>query len=192
VANWSASAVRSPLLNHNSIPSSFNEAGTSGCAWYGYAASQATFSWSMIVPSAIRVSERLSIGDWPCWPVGSNGTRSIGSTGWSVSDAAVTSVGGCVGEAGVWVPVAFLTDAQAATYGCYSHRRSPAELDRSMHIRTVAHGTKSEPDGLYRRLSDTCWSRPGDLAAMPSRHVDLACPSEGTCCEEQSWVVADR
>jgi len=49
-------------------------------------------------------------------------------------------VGGCVGEAGVWAPVAFLTDAQAATYGCYSHRPSPAELDRSMHIRTGAHG----------------------------------------------------
>lgn len=66
MANWSASAVRSPLLNHSSIPSSFNEAGTSGGAWCGYAASQAALSWSMIVPSAIRVSERLPIGYWPC------------------------------------------------------------------------------------------------------------------------------
>ena len=41
---------------------------------------------------------------------------------------------------GVGVPVEFLTDAQAATYGCYSQPPSPAELDRSFLLDDKARG----------------------------------------------------
>jgi len=38
------------------------------------------------------------------------------------------------------VPVEFLTDAQAATYGCYSHWPSPAELNRWFLLDDKARG----------------------------------------------------
>jgi len=38
------------------------------------------------------------------------------------------------------VPVEFLTDAQAATYGCYSQPPSPGELDRSFLLDDKARG----------------------------------------------------
>jgi len=44
-----------------------------------------------------------------------------------------------IGEAGP-VPVEFLTDAQAATYGCYSQPPSPTELDRSFLLDDKARG----------------------------------------------------
>ncbi len=38
------------------------------------------------------------------------------------------------------MPVEFLSDAQAATYGCYPHPPSPAELDRSFLLDDKARG----------------------------------------------------
>jgi len=79
--------------------------------------------------------------------------------------------------------------------------RDPQQRDRvtdfqvgggRLHVSAVLTATRSEPNGPYRRLSDACWSRSGQLAAMPPRHVDPVCRSGGTCREEQSWVRADR